>query len=192
MERHRPQFNINRIDVAKVFSDYENALCSGFRGNFQVGMTGKVEIFLEFTLSNDETIELNVKDGLLSRPSPWQGFLILIHSFNWLRITNAFRFLMRGDISGLKAKVQFVIDKGTRYTTQYSNLKSLLPAFQDKPLEPILLNKEIDIIIPVYNGYEFLGPLFNAILKNTPTPDIYPVGIQSGPLDIVMQRFSLM
>jgi len=169
-ERHSPQFNINCMDVTNAFPYSENSLASVFQGSFQIGLRGPIEIFLEFTLDNKETITVSIGDALLGRRSPWKDFLIFISSINWIRILKTFRFLIRGDFSGMKAKIAHVRNIKTQYTIKYSDLKSLLPAFQEKPLVPILFNKEIDIIIPVYNAYEFIGPLFNSILKNTPTP----------------------
>lgn len=48
------------------------------------------------------------------------------------------------------------------YLNKLFNKQAEIPKFE--------IDKPIDIIIPVYNGYEFLEPLFNSIINNTNFP----------------------
>lgn len=47
----------------------------------------------------------------------------------------------------------------------------IIPLFDDKPhIKSFKTDKPIDIVIPVYNGYDYLIPLFNSIVKNSSMP----------------------
>ncbi|MEI8005440.1 MAG: glycosyltransferase, partial [Bacteroidota bacterium] len=50
-------------------------------------------------------------------------------------------------------------------------LKNALSLFNSNPTFPKIVHiKPIDIIIPIYNGFEYLTPLFNSIISNTKIP----------------------
>jgi len=48
-----------------------------------------------------------------------------------------------------------------------SNINQLISFLKAKNTQPIRLKNKVDVVIPVYNGYEFLNKLFYSIEKNT-------------------------
>ena len=56
------------------------------------------------------------------------------------------------------------------YKSQYTKAVNLFDWFTKDDDQKFSTDKPIDIIIPVYNGYDFLEPLFQSIFKNTLTP----------------------
>lgn len=56
------------------------------------------------------------------------------------------------------------------------NINKILTFYQDKKS-----NKKIDIIIPIYNGYEFLDKLFESLVKNTSLPYRLIIGNDKSP-----------
>ena len=69
----------------------------------------------------------------------------------------------------LKIKNKFnKIEKALVLKNEIRNLDDLMSQFNSEIIIPnFKTSKPIDIIIPVYNGFEFLEPLINSIIKNT-------------------------
>lgn len=69
----------------------------------------------------------------------------------------------------LKIKNKFnKIEKALVLKNEIRNLDDLMSQFNSVVIIPnFKTSKPIDIIIPVYNGFEFLEPLINSIIKNT-------------------------
>jgi GT2 family glycosyltransferase len=60
------------------------------------------------------------------------------------------------------------IEKTSISKVKIRNFNELIDLFDEKIIIPnFKTSKPIDIIIPVYNGFEFLEPLINSIIKNT-------------------------
>jgi O-antigen biosynthesis protein len=60
------------------------------------------------------------------------------------------------------------IEKALVLKNEIRNLDDLMSQFNSEVIIPnFKTSKPIDIIIPVYNGFEFLEPLINSIIKNT-------------------------
>ncbi|MDX9744712.1 MAG: glycosyltransferase, partial [Arcobacteraceae bacterium] len=60
------------------------------------------------------------------------------------------------------------IEKASISKVEIRNFNELINLFDEKIIIPNFKTlKPIDIIIPVYNGFEFLEPLINSIIKNT-------------------------
>ena len=85
-------------------------------------------------------------------------------------LKKVFYYLRRGEISYLLSKTK---EKNKKNLADAAQLQKIAPQTYfktfnviDYPLEGIT----IDIVIPVYNGYEFLNPLFDSIEKNTASP----------------------
>ena len=76
-------------------------------------------------------------------------------------------YAKRGEFRYLWTKIR---EKDKKNLSQSSALEVIDPSHYFKPFsvdEYTLGDRTIDIIIPVYNGYEFLTPLFDSIERNT-------------------------
>jgi GT2 family glycosyltransferase len=85
-------------------------------------------------------------------------------------LKKALYYLMRGDIAYLWSKTK---EKSNKNLSQSAALIALTPSkyFGKFDIEKYTMKDiSIDIIIPVYNGYEFLEKLFDSLEKNTSTP----------------------
>jgi len=85
-------------------------------------------------------------------------------------LKKAFYYLLRGDIVYLWTKTK---EKSTKNLTESSKLVEVTPShyfetFNKNKFQ--IKNITIDIIIPVYNGYEFLEKLFDSVEINSSTP----------------------
>ncbi len=80
-----------------------------------------------------------------------------------LGINPLVHYLLYGQKEGRK-----IFPKKEKSSINLSTLISYLDANKEIPKD--ITTKPIDIIIPVYNGYEYLAPLFNSIFRNTTTP----------------------
>ena len=67
-----------------------------------------------------------------------------------------------------KKEEREIFPKEEKNPTNISKLIACLDANKEIPKD--ITTNPIDIIIPVYNGCEYLSPLFNSIFKNTTTP----------------------
>lgn len=83
------------------------------------------------------------------------------------RIKRAFSCLLRGDF-------QFLWHQLKRFSSNQQDgmelrkpILEVLNTLGDYAVKPPLLKERIDLIIPVYNGYEYLEPLFESIKLNT-------------------------
>ncbi len=85
-------------------------------------------------------------------------------------IKKVFFYLKRGEIRYLIQKIKEKSGKNLDKSAQFVKIepRHYFKRFKKRnfPLEKI----RIDIIIPVYNGYEFLKPLFDSIEANTTSP----------------------
>jgi len=85
-------------------------------------------------------------------------------------LKKAFYYLIRGDIAYLWTKTK---EKSAKNITQSAKLVEIQPSRYLKKFnakEYVIEDITIDIIIPVYNGFEFLEKLFDSIENNTSTP----------------------
>jgi len=85
-------------------------------------------------------------------------------------LKKAFYYLLRGDIAYLWTKTK---EKSNKNLRESSELVEVTPShyfenFNENKYQ--IKNLTIDIIIPVYNGYEFLEKLFDSIEANSSTP----------------------
>jgi GT2 family glycosyltransferase len=85
------------------------------------------------------------------------------------RVLNGLRYVARGDFRGL-ARGLAEIWEGKPSRLRRHNLVETMNCFRPKPLAVECLNVETDIIIPIYNGVQFLPKLFETIRRNTTSP----------------------
>lgn len=86
------------------------------------------------------------------------------------RIKRAFDALVRGDFIYLFYQIRKFSEIDTHTKGKVIPLANILRYLQvhQKASKPI--ESSIDIIIPCYNGFEYLAPLFESIKKNTSSP----------------------
>jgi len=104
--------------------------------------------------------------SILSVPKNMLNVLKTIQN-NPAVLKKVFYYLKRGEISYLLSKTK---EKSGKNLVEAIKLTKIDPNkyFKKFDAKNYLLNDiTIDIIIPVYNGYEFLNPLFDSIEKNT-------------------------
>jgi len=80
-------------------------------------------------------------------------------------------------LHGIKKTITKIKNKSYKFdnlssmSQSFIDVKRVLDMFHTSPMVPKFnITKPIDIIIPVYNGKEYLVPLFESILKNTSMP----------------------
>ncbi len=85
-------------------------------------------------------------------------------------LKKALYYAKRGEFGYLYKKIR---EKNSQNITQSKNLTQINPQEYFKPFvasDYPMGERIIDVIIPVYNGYKFLTPLFDSIERNTTTP----------------------
>lgn len=98
--------------------------------------------------------------------------------YAWLKVNNKLEKLdakNNKEDNLLKASLSSVSDI-LKDLNKEENMNKILTFYQDKKL-----NKKIDIIIPVYNGYEFLDKLFESLVENTSLPYRLIIGNDKSP-----------
>jgi len=85
------------------------------------------------------------------------------------RVLNGLRYLSRGDLRGLVQGVRTVW-KGQPDELKRTALADVLRLFHPTPIPIAPLDVETDVIIPIYNGVEYLPQLFDSVLRNTHSP----------------------
>ncbi|MFI3319526.1 MAG: glycosyltransferase [Rikenellaceae bacterium] len=103
--------------------------------------------------------------SLFIKKESWKGEIHTIRYYLWkLRVfkkeyTYAHR---RSFLFGIK------IGERALEAKAIDNVLSLSEIFSSP--SPRMISKEVDIVIPVYNGYEYLEPLFKTLIANTDLP----------------------
>ncbi len=105
----------------------------------------------------------------------FQFIRALLRSMNLRRVKKAFGFFIQGDFKAIKRSVLLTSlnnDLGLVDVTEME-LAECASLFRSKIVNEHIvekLNQEIDIIVPIFNGMEFLPPLFDSLYKNTNVP----------------------
>lgn len=123
---------------------------------------------LYFVLDDSEVVELFLQVGNLNHSN---------RSKRWLRrqkiitrrVLNGLRYLSRRDLRGLARGIGEVW-KGDAKAFNRHDLSEVLNYFQPTPDRVKPLVTLTDIIVPVYNGVEYLPQLFDTIQRNTTAP----------------------
>ena len=97
-----------------------------------------------------------------------KAIMLLKHNPQVLK--KVFFYLKRGDISYLIQKIKEKSQKNINESAQLIKIDPQLYFKRFKKKNFSLGDISIDIIIPVYNGYEYLKPLFDSIEKYTTSP----------------------
>jgi GT2 family glycosyltransferase/glycosyltransferase involved in cell wall biosynthesis len=100
----------------------------------------------------------------------------LFQSITLERVRKALGYFVRGDIKNLKYKLLFLsqnTEPDSIYDTEKIELEYCAQFFRPKTENQTFqgkLKQEIDIIVPVFNGMDFLPVLFDSLYKNTDEP----------------------
>jgi len=81
------------------------------------------------------------------------------------------RYGLKAFLNKVKTKLNSMNSDLQIYEESYKNISDVIDLLLPEPFIPrIEISKPIDILIPVYNGREFLDSLFSSIIKNTSIP----------------------
>ena len=168
-----------RMDVFQQFP-VEHAIHSGFGGEAELPK-GKRHLSLGFKLENAIQIIVDFSTPIKTSSGRSNTTVNAMHWFRIMRelatvprIKNVLLHFMRGDFAYLKEQLAYALRVNLQRELIKNNLElaycaqffhTTQNARQQKPLE-----QEIDIIIPVYNGMEYVVRLFDCLFKNTNTP----------------------
>jgi len=116
----------------------------------------------------------NYPDVKLSEQNPLKHFLLFGHRENRLTTLaddEQLSFEAKKVLVDEKPDPKPLISDNSSKTTLTNNLKDSITLIStDQTSKNLNLENPIDIIIPVYNGFQFLPALFESIIENTRTP----------------------
>ncbi len=173
----------DRIDPSQQIQEQQIAIES--QDNFITQQTqeiGKKEQLMQEQHNHIQTLTNQIKElqdiaqslrikNRLKRLAP-QKLLSPLRAVqkNPVLLKKVFYYLKRGEIAYLWNKTK---EKTQQTNISSTNIPSINPKDFFKPYDNNkykIENRIIDIIIPVYNGYEFLIPLFDSLERNTSAP----------------------
>ena len=115
-----------------------------------------------------EKVQTNIQKGQITIKKVIQ--LLKVIQKNPRVLNKAFYYLRRGEIGYLLAKTKEKSNKNLEVMEKLSEIYPSKIFTKFNPEEYAIKNMVVDIIIPVYNGFEFLEALFDSIEKNTLSP----------------------
>lgn len=155
-------FGLEREDVKNSFVD-GNALNSGFECNANLFNAEGAYIQIEFKINAQQYI---VPIGQLTVDNRIKHYLKMINKDN---IDKVMYYLKRHELkhalrSHFALRVDYDID--SEYVNDLKEIYDLYYSSENFDYSASYVNAKIDIVIPIYNGYEYLEKLFQTI-KNT-------------------------
>jgi len=158
-----------RKDVKKVYS-LETAFRSGFWGSAPVSSYAH-PTSLCFHLENGEIFHIPI-DVRLIKSSVYNKLSLLLRIANHQRMSKVFEMLLRGDVSHLISCAKNGINKvfANNFAQKSLELEDVSDFFYQKEPKFNPLKQEIDVIIPISNGIQFLPNFFRKIILNTTSP----------------------
>ena len=121
-------------------------------------------------VSNFDSNNITSKIPELSRVKKVITTPVKIAKSNPAALKKVFYYAKRGEFGYLISKVKQKISKNLNDSKEFTKieLKEYFEAFKMRKFH--LGSQRVDIIIPVYNGYEYLDPLFKSLRANTSHP----------------------
>lgn len=147
-----------RNDVKDVYRDYENALFSGFYCKIKIENINKALIYLEVDNSY-EILLMKIKGSFLNKIKYYKRKL------NKKNIKRIILLIKKKNFESLKASANKIIIEEINEKERTINLHKFIKEniIDSLKYDENLYKCCIDIIIPVYNGYEYLTKLFATI-----------------------------
>lgn len=148
-----------RADVYEVYKN-ENSLYCGFSSKIKIENANNICIYIEID-GSDRILLKRIKDSFLKKIKFYKK------KFTKKNLKKALMFVKNNKISELsEATNRIIVEKieGTSQDIDFIKFK------KENTIEKIeypneLYNYIVDVIIPVYNGYEYLKTLFDTINK---------------------------
>ncbi|HCW52900.1 MAG TPA: hypothetical protein DG753_03985 [Clostridium sp.] len=150
---------IERTDVYNVYNN-QNSLNSGFSTKFRINNFKKVTIYLEIN-GKKRVLLGTLKNSFIKLLG------IYIKKINKQNIKKAIMLVKKNDINTLmNVGKQFLLET-VNSEEQYDDLKGFINnnVLQNNEISNEIYNNTIDIIIPVYNGYDYFEKLFGTLCK---------------------------
>jgi GT2 family glycosyltransferase len=157
-----------RDDVGKNWP-FENADRSGFLGSAPLPAAGEHAIAVQFGLEDGSSLRIPIEGGSAAHHSKWRKGARLLRRLNRRRIGMGLRCLLRGEFRYLRERIQALIET-PEVSVPDLDLANSLRLFHTSEPDVPAMEQEVDIIVPVYNGMEFLPRLFDSISRNTTSP----------------------
>jgi GT2 family glycosyltransferase len=154
--------NILRKDLLKVY-DFKNALNCGFQSQQKLGTRRRIHLFLEYKVNQKTNV---VKLGSIKR-SLNETIKIYSKLISKNNIKKALLLIKKGKIKDLIRLFLLHTSLPEQEKAHYIFYKDLEQRYfcMDPNNEQKSIYKEVDIIIPVYNGLQFFDKLFAGIEK---------------------------
>lgn len=161
--------NLERRDVHAAWHN-DNALKSGFRALAHLSGKPPTEARLELDLAPAGRLHVRVKLQR-HRMSLRRMLRQVWRTVDRRRIANGFSYLLRGQWRHLWNIMVWLYEETAEITLpQPVSLQAALDLLEREPRGPASLTNPCDIIVPVYNGVDYLEPLFRSIRRNTKSP----------------------
>lgn len=152
---------IIRDDVYNVYKN-ENAKNSGFSIKCSISNYKKLKIYIECTVNGKVSLILlnKINNPLRKRIN------LFIKKINKRNIKTALTLLKDGEIKEIRNILDFKISTTSDVSTPRENIIELIEKnVNDLYINSDENNEEIDIIVPVYNGYDYFEALFNSVKR---------------------------
>ncbi|MHB1256382.1 MAG: glycosyltransferase, partial [Dethiobacteraceae bacterium] len=163
------RIQIERMDVHAIWKT-DNSLRSGFQGEALLNETISASLQLEFEFADGSIISSRIYPRMF-KTSIWRVLQNARRLANRHRILQGINYLFRGKLRQLWSRVVWMAENVEVSTNvEPVGLKAALDLVERTPVFPAFLKESVDIIIPVYNGLEYLDKLFYGLQCNTPSP----------------------
>jgi len=168
LERNQAKNTFNSIYQSTSWCITYTVRVIGTAHDFLIKISMKlVEVAVEFF----KLSILHIETGLL-KPSVFNKFSLLSRIANRQWMVKVFKMLLRGDFRNFILYAKSGINKvfTNNFAEETLELGDISNHFYKKEPKFNPSDQEIDIIIPIFNGMQFLPILFRSIILNTTSP----------------------
>jgi FkbM family methyltransferase len=164
---------VERGDVYEAKGRNLNALRCGFYGTVVLDDVSSDEVYIELEFLGHSPIRRRVylKDLRASIPG---RILQIWRRIDRIRVLRAVRYLLRGEYKELWRRLSRLISSSLEgeivEAESLIKLRAAIDLLKTESSIPRIMSEQTDIIIPVYNGFEYLGRLFRSLKINTRSP----------------------
>lgn len=159
---------IRRDDVHSVWQK-DSAHISGFHGVEILDATPPKEVLIKFNIQGSSSFQARI------RPTRKRLSAARLISYAWRsvdrrRLATGIRCVLRGDWRYLWDRIVWLAENSDARRSRHIALQTALDLLEPRAVAPPPLQNVVDIIVPVYDGFDYLAPLFRSIAQNTRSP----------------------